>query len=57
MGIMPKAMKASRLFPHPSPNLSYILNPQRGSKAPKMERRTVFAAIADAAWIVNASMR
>ena len=54
---MPKAMKASRLFPHPSPNLLYISNPQRGSKAPKMERRTVFAAIADAAWIVNASMR
>lgn len=50
-------MKPRSELPHPRPNASYMLRPDRGSTAPKMERRTVLAAIAEAAWMVKASTR
>lgn len=54
---MARAMKASRLLPQPRPSLAYIFSPQSGITAPKIERKTVFAAIAEAACIVKASTR
>lgn len=43
------AMKASNELPQPSPRLLYISGPARGRNAPRSDRNTVFAAIAEAA--------
>lgn len=51
------ATKPSRLLPHPRPRLSYIAGPPNGSIAANTERNTVVAAMADAAYIPNASRR
>ena len=50
-------MNASTLFPQPRPILLYRLRPDRGNNAPTSDRSTVFAAIAEAAYRVNASTR
>ncbi len=54
---MASAIKASKELPHPKPRTAYIFGPARGSTAPNVDRRTVFAAMADAACEVNASTR
>lgn len=57
IGHIPSAMNPSRELPQPRPRASYIGGPARGNSAPARDRRTVFAAIADAACRVNASTR
>lgn len=57
MGVRASAMNAIRLFPHPRPRASYMLSPASGKRPPTKERRTVFAATAEAAYVVYASMR
>lgn len=57
MGHIANAMNANREFPHPRPSVAYMLCPTRGSSAPSRDRRTVLAARAEAAYIVNASTR
>jgi hypothetical protein len=47
-GHIARAMKANNEFPHPYPSFAYMVGPARGNKAPTNERRTVFAAKADA---------
>lgn len=54
---MAKAMNARSEFPQPSPRALYMDCPARGRSAPTRERRTVFAASADAACMVYASIR
>ena len=49
IGHMASAMNASSEFPHPYPSVAYIFCPAKGSRAPRSERRTVFAARAEAA--------
>ena len=49
IGHMIKAMKPSKLLPHPNPSFAYILGPARGSNAPPKDRSTVLAARAEAA--------
>lgn len=56
-GMNANAMNPNKLFPQPRPRASNMDKPARGSTAPKTERRTVLAAIAEAAWIVKASTR
>jgi hypothetical protein len=46
-----------RLLPQPTPSLSYIGCPAKGRQAPKTERSIVAAAMAEAAYRVNASTR
>ena len=46
-----REMNASRELPQPRPSLAYIVGPARGRMQPKMERRTVFAARAEAAYL------
>ena len=46
---MASAMNPSNEFPHPYPSVAYIFCPAKGSRAPTKERRTVFAARAEAA--------
>lgn len=48
-GINPIAMKPRTELPHPSPSALYMLGPARGRKAPKSDRETVRAAMAEAA--------
>lgn len=48
-GHIASAMNASSEFPHPYPSVAYIFCPAKGSRAPTRERRTVFAARAEAA--------
>ena len=48
-GHIASAMNPSNEFPHPYPSLAYIFCPAKGSRAPTKERRTVFAARAEAA--------
>jgi hypothetical protein len=57
MGVNARAMKPRRLLPQPTPSLSYIGCPTKGRQAPKMERSIVAAAMAEAAYRVNASTR
>ena len=54
---MASERNAIKLLPHPSPRASYMLKPASGSSPPIMDRKTVFAATAEAAYIVKASMR
>ena len=56
-GKIEMAMNASNELPHPRPSALYIDGPARGSTAPISDRRTVLAAAADAADVVNASTR
>jgi hypothetical protein len=51
------AMKPRTDVPQPIPKAEYMLFPARGSRAPNNERNTVFAAVADAANVVNVSMK
>lgn len=48
-GHMASAINANSEFPHPYPSVAYIFCPAKGSRAPSRERRTVFAARAEAA--------
>jgi hypothetical protein len=48
-GINATARKPSKLFPQPKPNVSYIVGPASGSRAPKRQRRAVIPAMAEAA--------
>lgn len=57
IGHKAKAIKASKELPHPSPSVAYILGPAKGRTAPKVDRKTVLAAIADAAYMVKASTK
>jgi hypothetical protein len=57
MGVSARAMNPRRLLPQPTPSLSYIGCPAKGRQAPKMERSIVAAAMAEAAYRVNASTR
>lgn len=43
------ARNPSMLFPHPSPNDSYIFGPASGSMAPNRQRSAVMPAMAEAA--------
>lgn len=56
-GASAKAMKPSRLLPHPKPRASYMDSPANGSTAPATDRTTVLAASELAANTVNASTR
>lgn len=56
-GTRPIAMKPSIEFPQPSPKASYILNPQRGRRAPATDLIMVLAASAEAANSSYASTR
>ena len=56
-GINANPTNPRRLFPHPNPKASYMDNPNSGTNAPKIDLKTVFAAMADAAWMVKASTR
>lgn len=56
-GSMARLMKPRRLLPHPMPRAEYIFNPARGSTAPAIDRTTVLAASALAAYAVKASTR
>lgn len=56
-GMSARLTKPKTLLPHPNPSLSYMVNPHNGKNAPKIDRRTVLAAMADAACSVNASTR
>jgi len=47
-----KAIRPSNVFPHPYPSLAYILGPAMGNRAATTERRTVLAAMAEAAYTV-----
>lgn len=44
-------MKPRREFPHPRPRVLYIGGPARGKSAPTRLRSSVFAAMAEAAYI------
>jgi hypothetical protein len=48
---------ARTVHPHPYPNFTYISPPNKGNAAPTKDRNNVPAAIADAAYLVNASMK
>jgi hypothetical protein len=52
--IMPKAARI--VHPHPYPIALKISPPKRGNTAPTRDRNRTPAAIADAAYLVNASM-
>jgi hypothetical protein len=54
---MASAINPSKEFPHPNPSFAYIGGPARGSKAPTKERNTVFAASAEAEYMVNVSTK
>lgn len=54
-GMKAMAIKASKLFPHPYPNVLYNRLPARGNNAPPKLLSTVLAAMALAAYVVNAS--
>ena len=43
------AMKPSNDVPQPIPSALYMLLPASGKRAPRTERKTVLAAVADAA--------
>ena len=49
IGHMANATKAKSEFPHPRPRVPYIFCPARGRRAPTRDRKTVFAAMAEAA--------
>jgi hypothetical protein len=57
MGVNARAMSPRRLLPQPTPSLSYISCPAKGRQAPKMEHSIVAAAMAEAAYRVNALTR
>lgn len=57
MGIMANDTNASSEFPQPKPMTSYMDKPARGRRPPRIDLSTVFAATADAAYFVYASMR
>lgn len=57
IGHSPRQTKASNVFPQPCPMVLYIGRPAKGNAAPKIARRTVEAATADAAYRVNVSTR
>lgn len=57
MGTMARLTNANKLLPQPSPSTLYMCRPPRGSRAPKKERRTALAAMAEAACTVKASTR
>ena len=55
IGTEPSAIADNNVFPQPNPSAAYILGPASGSKAPPILLNTVFAAVALAAYGVNAS--
>jgi hypothetical protein len=57
MGMQAAAMKPSNEAPQPYPSALYMDGPARGIMAAKADRRTVLAAMADAACTVNTSTR
>src|ERR1039457_2502959 len=57
IGTIASARKPRSELPQPRPSASYIDGPARGNKAPTKDRSTVFAAIAEVACIVKASIR
>lgn len=54
---MAKQMKASRVQPQPRPRALNSGLPASGRMAPRRERRTVLAAMAEAAYMVKESTR
>lgn len=56
-GINIIAINASTLVPQPSPREEYIRRPASGKNAPTTDRRTVFAATAEAEYSGKASTR
>jgi len=56
-GQNPSARNPSSELPHPNRSVAYMLRPASGSSAPPTLRSTVFAASAEAAYMVNASTR
>lgn len=56
-GTMVKAMNPRRELPQPKPRTSYILIPTKGRTAPAIDRTTVLAARALAAYIEKVSTR
>jgi hypothetical protein len=51
------AMNPSREFPQPYPSLAYIFGPAIGRTAATIDRKTVLAAMAEAAYKVYTSIR
>jgi hypothetical protein len=49
IGAKATAMKPRSDVPHPTPRASYMLFPANGSSAPRRERETIAAAVAEAA--------
>jgi hypothetical protein len=56
-GIIAIEMNPNTELPHPYPKLAYNFGPAMGKMAAMTERSTVFAAMADAAYLVKTSMR
>jgi hypothetical protein len=56
IGINKIATPARMVHPHPYPTAAYISPPNNGNVAPTIARKSAPAAIADAAYLVNASM-
>ena len=57
IGAQTSAINPRREDPHPYPNFAYIIGPARGKTAATTDRRTVLAAMADAAYTVYTSIR
>lgn len=57
MGIIPNAMNPIRLEPQWTPRLSKSCFANNGKEAAKTDLRNVFAAIAEAAYLVKASTK
>jgi hypothetical protein len=50
-------MNPRREFPQPNPSALYMEGPTKGNRAAKRQRKTVLAAVTEAAWTVYASTR
>lgn len=52
-----RAMKARRLFPQPTPSLSYIAGAKSGNEKPHMVLTNAAAPVADAAYVYKSNQQ